>query len=205
MPEQPTFDVTPPGWRPGTPIDAAADFPGSPHPPSVIDRVEGQTFDEYRWSQLEAAIRERKAEIESLSTRLESVRDAVGGINGRLTDVDERVRQLEEAGEVESLNVRLDTHSRSLINLTESVRQLEEAVLPQPKPRDELNDRILEFLEAHPYLKFTAISIDENIGGTGKDISDRLKTLARNGKIRIFAEKGRRPFYQALERNDTPF
>jgi chromosome segregation ATPase len=157
-----------------------------PTPGNPVFGPNGQSFDEYRWSQLEEANRANVQAITRLTAQLDTVRDAVGSL----------------AGEIESINVRMDTHSRSLINLTESVRQLEEATKPPVKARDELNDRIVAFLESHAGLKFTAISIDENLGGTGKDISDRLKTLVRNGRIRMFAIPNRRPFYQALERTE---
>jgi hypothetical protein len=99
------------------------------------------------------------------------------------------------------MEARLDKHQRSLVNLTERLTALEvafEQLRPATKPRDDLSERIAAFLEAHPDLKFTAISIDENLDATGKDLSDRCKNLARNGRIRMFAEPNRRPFYQAL-------
>jgi hypothetical protein len=137
--------------------------------PSIDDGKVGPTFDEYRWSQLT---------------------ERVQNLDGALAMLYSRVAALEDHREA---------HERGLDVLNRRLTDLEDAGKPATKPRDELNERIIAFLESHPNLKFPAISIDANLGGTGKDISDRLKTLAKNGRIRMFAEEKRRPFYQALE------
>lgn len=180
------------------------DFPiADPYTPA-----NGPTFDEYRWSQLTEENRVLKTELESLSKRVATHSNSLATLidrqNATQTRLDAVLAHLEETQTLpDSIKNLIDTVG-TLLEWRESLdgrlAELENAGKPPAKPKDELNERVVAFLESHPELKFTAISIDENLGGTGRDISDRLKTLARNGRIRIFANDKRRPFYQALER-----
>jgi hypothetical protein len=154
-------------------VTAGPDFPSSPHPPAFLTTPDnGQSFVDYRLSQQGEAIEQLKSEIAALRGRFDNVTSLVGLINSTTAELSERLAALEDAGK------------------------------PPTKDRDDLNERIVAFLEEHRGLKFTAISIDENLGGTGKDISDRLKTLVRNNRVRMHSIANRRPFYQALERPD---
>ena len=145
--------------------------------PSINDG-EVQTFDEYRWAQL----------VEDNRRHL----DAIAALKRRTDDQKDRA----------------DIFHRSLINTIERLTFLENAVAelqakgqPVAKPRDELNERIVEFLESAPGIKFTAIAIRENLGD-GKYIHDRCKTLVRQGRILAHTAPNRHPLYQALPTDD---
>jgi len=156
-------------------IEAALDAIGA--------TANGQGFDEYRFAQLQQQLDRHAARIVELHERAAAAEERlqiVDGINSHLDALVDRLREL-----------------------SSRVTALEDAAKPAKRDRDDLNDRIVALLESAPTLKFSAISVDENLGGTGKDISDRLKTLAKNGRILIHAEEGRRPFYQALPPKDT--
>lgn len=133
-----------------------------------ISTPDGQTFDEYRWSQLVeenkrliAVSKALKDRLDSLEARFEAVRDTVGAVNGRLAELEGKDQ-------------------------------------PTAKPVDEINEKIVAFLESVPDVKLTAIAIRENLDIPAKYIHDRCKTLVRNNRIRTFVEPNRHPFYQAL-------
>lgn len=81
----------------------------------------------------------------------------------------------------------LDTLSRvealetQMAALTERVTTLEDA--PAARERDDLSQKILEFLRRYPGLKFTAPVIAENLGEPAPLTHSRMKALTNQGLV----------------------
>jgi hypothetical protein len=183
------------------------------HFPRSIDLPPGAdtpSFDEYRWSQLVEENKRIISVLGALKGRLDELQafdlaGALDALNRRLTEAEAQanlVAQLE--GKMTALVMRLDLHTERHREVVGRVEALEAKDAPPAKPVDETNAKIVEFLNSAPDVKFTAITIRENLGIPAKYIHDRCKTLVRQGLIRTHVAEGRHPFYQALERKAEP-
>lgn len=85
---------------------------------------------------------------------------------------------------------RLDDLDATVQTLTERVTELEVADRPAP-PRDELNEKLLDFLRVHRGLKFTGQLVAENLGESPSSVYSRLRTLANNGHLTYDKPDGR--------------
>ena len=149
----------------------------------------GPGFDDYRWSQL---VEENKR----ITELLDGHHRVITALKDRIDDQTNCADRIHRR--VVKLEARKEEQHYIIAALDERLRVLEDAQRPPVKDRDDLNERIVAFLESVPSLKFSAISIRENLGDGTKDVYDRCKTLARNGRIRMFTEPNRRALYQAL-------
>jgi cell division septum initiation protein DivIVA len=66
--------------------------------------------------------------------------------------------------------------------------------------RDDLNDRIVSFLDAYVGLKFNPTSVASNMGEDAKVVAQRLLTLANQRRVARFAEAGSHPLYSSRKR-----
>ena len=112
-------------------------------------------------------------------------------------------KALDRIGELERAKVDLEDEDgrqqRILREHGDAINGLVRAVSPAP-PRDDLNDRIVAFLDEHVGLKFSAVSIAENIGEANKRIAERCSTLAGQGRIKRQQEANRHPLYTSRKR-----
>lgn len=79
--------------------------------------------------------------------------------------------------------------------LTQRVERLERS--GRQAPRDELDERILEFLNAHLGMRTTALTVAENIGEDNSKVGHRLASLANRGAVKTSKETGRTRMYWA--------
>lgn len=73
-----------------------------------------------------------------------------------------------------------------------------------PRPLDEVSIATLTFLREHAALRFTALSISENLDGdvTNEQVGSRLATLAGRGLVLQHKREGKQALWQAApERN----
>lgn len=80
--------------------------------------------------------------------------------------------------------------------LTERIEQVEAAVAPKAPKRDELAEKVIEFMRDRPGLKVTALVVAENLGELDNaKVGGRLQTLANQGVIASSKEPGRTRMY----------
>ena len=111
-----------------------------------------------------------------------SLPDRVGSVEDRLTALE---RTFDET--TEALMTRLGELEEELA----SVRRLAGGTTPT----SEVDERITTFLGSMPGIKFSAVSVAENLGMEMGHCSDRLTALAGRGVLVRQQEPNRKPLY----------
>jgi hypothetical protein len=94
---------------------------------------------------------------------------------------------------------RLDEHAEALDAHEDRLNTLDDTVAqPQPSDRDRLYAQVTDFVNAHPGIMFTPLTIGGSLGLDNIRIATVLDTLARRGVIAEHRQEGRTRLFSAL-------
>lgn len=115
----------------------------------------------------------------------------------RYTDThEERAEMAAPAMTDEMLVAELIALREQVSSLTGRLEVVEVAVAPKAPKRDELADKVVEFMRERPGLKVTALVVAENLGELDNaKVGGRMQTLANQGIIASSKENGRTRMY----------
>lgn len=79
--------------------------------------------------------------------------------------------------------------------LTERLDAIEAATAPAAPKRDELADKVIEFMSTLPGVKLTALVVAQNLDEENTKVGTRMQTLANRGVLKTTKEEGRTRMY----------
>lgn len=108
-------------------------------------------------------------------------------------------RAREQAATISHLRDRLDELETMILSTAEELGQLKRRVTADDPPPVTEDERILDFLRSVPDVRFSAVTIAENLALPGRQASSRVaksvQRLVRDGKVKATTAEGRRSTY----------